>query len=92
MDLARQNGSSNSNPERRATVRQRVFKGATLTYNRGFGALECTVRNQSDSGARLSLGETIGLPPQFELTIAGEQPRSARVIWRSMIAAGVAFD
>lgn len=91
MELAARQGPGTGNPERRTATRHRVFKGATLTYNKGYGALECTVRNLSERGARLSLGETIGLPPSFDLTISGEQPRPARVVWRSMIAAGVAF-
>lgn len=73
-------------------MRQRVLKGATLTYNRGFCALECTVRNRSDTGARLAFGETMGLPPRFDLAVDGQQPRPARVVWRSMIAAGIVFE
>lgn len=78
--------------ERRGKTRHRVLKGAVLTFNRGFGAMECQVRNQSETGARLSMGETLALPAQFEIAIAGEKPsRAAQVRWRTMTAVGVSF-
>jgi hypothetical protein len=74
-------------------LRQRVLKGATLTFNRGFSAFECVVRNQSAEGALLSLAETFSLPAQFDLLISGEDKlRKARVRWRSMTAIGVEFE
>jgi hypothetical protein len=79
--------------ERRAALRRRVLKGATLTFNRGFSAFECVVRNQSAEGALLSLVETFSLPAQFEVLITGDDTlRRARVRWRSMNALGVKFD
>ena len=79
--------------DRRAEGRRRVLKGARLRFNGGYGAMECVVRSQSDSGARLVLGDTTGVPPRFELAIAGEcQVRRARVRWRTGEAVGIAFD
>lgn len=78
--------------ERRAAHRQRVLKGATLYFNKGFSAFECVVRNLSDGGARLSLAETFGLPNAFNLLIAGENTaRVAQVVWRRRDAIGVSF-
>jgi hypothetical protein len=59
--------------ERRSSLRRRVLKGATLTFNKGFSAFECVVRNQSKGGALLSLAETFSLPAQFEVGIAGDE-------------------
>ena len=79
--------------DRRAALRRRVLKGATLTFNRGFSAFECVVRNQSAEGALLSLAETFSLPAQFDVAIAGDDAlRRARVRWRSMNAIGVRFE
>lgn len=79
--------------ERRAALRRRVLKGATLTFNNGFSAFECVVRNQSPDGALLSLAETFALPQQFDVSIAGEDMlRRARVHWRSMTTLGVKFE
>jgi PilZ domain len=78
--------------ERRYVQRRRVLKGATLSFNRGYSAFECVVRNQSDGGARLSLAETFALPTSFRLAIAGEtQIRSAQIIWRKPDEMGVTF-
>lgn len=78
--------------ERRIAPRQRVLKGATLSFNKGYGAFECIVRNISSSGAKLSLGETFGLPGEFRLAISGEDgSRVARVVWRKANEMGVAF-
>lgn len=79
--------------ERRSETRHRVFKGGRLSFNKGYGALECVVRNLSDRGARLALGETTAVPSTFSLEIVGEAAaRSARVRWRSPAAVGVEFD
>lgn len=79
--------------ERRGARRQRVLKGAQLSFNGGYGALECTVRNLSETGARLVFGETSAVPPKFQFRLAGEARRvQATVRWRSMTDIGISFD
>ena len=79
--------------DRRCETRHRVFKGGRLSFNKGYGALECVVRNLSDHGARLALGETTAVPNAFSLQISGEDVvRPAIVLWRSPSAVGLAFD
>jgi len=75
--------------DRRGSPRHRVLKGATLRFNKGFGAMECVVRNQSADGALLVFGETTGVPNYFDLSIAGDAVRPAQVRWRSMTGVGV---
>jgi hypothetical protein len=78
--------------ERRADPRRRVLKGATLTFNRGYGALQCVVRNESGRGALLAFGDTSAVPSAFDLAIkGGNGPRAARVRWRTMTAVGIEF-
>ena len=76
-------------PERRAEIRRRVLKGATVSFNNGYSSFECVVRNQSERGARLSFAETFSLPKTFWLMISGERPMKAEVRWSSMTAVGV---
>jgi hypothetical protein len=84
--------SSESNTERRSQSRQRVLKGATIRFNKGYGALECVVRNLSENGARLAFGETTAVPPAFELRIAGDDKvREARVRWRTVDFVGASL-
>ena len=78
--------------ERRAVSRHRVFKGATLSFNGGYAAMECVVRNMSDAGALLRFGDATGVPAKFDLHIFGEtQTRPANVRWRSGQNVGVSF-
>ena len=77
-------------PERRAVHRRRMLKGGVLTFG-GLGAFEGVVRNLSDKGAMLALGDTSGIPTAFDLAISGDEKRQAQVRWRSMSAIGVEF-
>lgn len=78
--------------ERRAASRRRVLKGARLSFNKDYGALECVVRNESSAGALLVFGETLGVPAYFDLAINGsEGPRPAQVCWRTPTLVGVKF-
>lgn len=77
--------------ERRAVTRRRVLKGATLSFNNGYGALEGLVRNESERGVLLNFGETSAVPSSFDLTVNGAAARSARVKWRDMTRVGVEF-
>ena len=85
--------SSEGNAERRSQPRQRVLKGAIIRCNKGYGALECVVRNLSENGARLAFGETTAVPAVFDLKIAGnEDVREARVRWRTPDSVGISFS
>jgi hypothetical protein len=78
--------------ERRKLHRARTLKGGRIVFNRGFGAAECTVRNLTDLGALLEIGEVVGIPSEFELQINSEIRRnSCRVIWRDGRRLGVIF-
>lgn len=79
--------------ERRDGPRQRVLKGAKITFNNGYGALEGIVRNASDGGVKIALGDTFAVPGAFDLQISGEDSRHrARVCWRNTTEVGVALD
>ncbi|MBX9464814.1 MAG: PilZ domain-containing protein [Aquamicrobium sp.] len=78
--------------ERRGEMRRRAFKGATLTFNGGYGAFECVVRNISEGGARLTFGEASAVPTRFDLAMSGDvRSRAAVVRWRSLTDVGVEF-
>lgn len=77
--------------ERRATLRRRSLKPAILSFNKGFSTFECIVRNLSEKGAMLSLGETFALPSTFVVRLDGMAPRTAQVRWRTTSSVGVEF-
>ena len=79
--------------ERRQEHRKRALKGATITFNNGYGALQCVVRNMTDDGAMLAFGETAGIPPVFDIKFADHTcERRARVCWRDRQFVGVVFE
>jgi hypothetical protein len=77
--------------ERRKSPRRRVLKGGTIALERG-GAVSCTVRNLSESGACIEVGSPLGIPESFNLVIASDHvTRPCRIMWRSDRRIGVAF-
>lgn len=81
-----------SSADRRSARRNRVLKGATLTFNKGYGAFEGVVRDLNDAGARLSFGDASAVPSSFILRIGDDaRARLASVRWRSASMVGVAF-
>src|SRR5690606_42159974 len=74
-------GRAQPTDERRGAHRQRIFKGGVLRFNRGYGALECVVRDVSERGALLVFGDTAAVPSQFDLRVgpAGEWRGTTRL-------------
>ncbi len=69
-----------------------MLKRGTLAFNGG-GGLDCTVRNLSDTGARLDIASPVGVPEIFTLVIAADHfTRRCRAVWTSERQIGVAFD
>lgn len=84
---------SKGGSERRGSPRHKVLKGGALFFNKGYGAMECQIRNLSDGGALLAFGDGSGVPPLFDLRVGGEAGhRHAKVRWRGMTRVGVSFE
>ena len=75
--------------EHRIAARHRVLKGGRIHF--GGGAIDCTIRNISDTGAALDVISPLGIPTEFTLIADGEQ-RPCRVVWRKEKRIGVTFD
>ena len=76
--------------ERRAKLRQRVFKAGTIEFD-GSG-IDCTIRNISLDGERLDVARPIGIPHEITLNIASSHERqNCRIVWRREKRIGVAF-
>jgi hypothetical protein len=63
--------TSNDKPraERRQAQRRRVLKGGIVAFNDHYSSLPCTVRDISDTGARLRIDGSINAPDRFDLII-----------------------
>lgn len=75
--------------EHRITGRHRVLKAGTIEF--GGGAIDCTIRNISASGAALDVASPLGIPAQFTLVAEGNH-MPCRVVWRKEKRIGVAFN
>ena len=79
--------------ERRNTRRTRTYKGAILTFNNGYSVATAVIKNLSEKGAMLTMGETTGVPSSAVMEITGEnRPRPVQVVWRDASRIGVRFD
>ena len=76
--------------EHRGAGRQRVLKAGTIEF--GGGAIDCTVRNLSASGAALDVASPLGIPERFTLVVPADGTQKlCQVIWRKETRLGVAF-
>jgi hypothetical protein len=77
--------------ENRGNQRLRTFKGGSIIFGVAV-AIDCLIRNMSDSGAALEVENQVGIPAEFVLLIKPEFiRRNCRVAWRSAKRIGVRF-
>jgi hypothetical protein len=71
--------------------RLRTFKGGSIIFGLA-AAIDCTIRNMSETGASLEVTSPLGIPDRFTLLIKPEVvKRNCRVAWRSAKRIGVQF-
>jgi len=77
--------------ERRQSFREPTFKAGEIILEDDT-ALDCVVRNVSDSGCLVKLENANALPEEIRIRIdLGKPPRRAQIIWRSTSLAGAMF-
>jgi hypothetical protein len=77
--------------DHRAAARRRVLKGGRIVINDGFSTFECTVRNLSETGARLKVVSIIGIPDRFELLMDDGRKFACTAKWKTEFEIGVEF-
>jgi hypothetical protein len=76
----------------RQSARRRVFLPARVQPRGTTAALDCTVVDLSDTGARLAFGHSINLPGEIEIELSKtHQSVRAAVIWQRENTCGVHF-
>lgn len=78
--------------EHRTAPRRRVLKGGRIVINDGFSTFQCTVRNLSDTGARLKVVSIVGIPDTFQLVMDDGRKFACRAVWKTEFEIGVQFD
>ncbi len=77
--------------EKRRFVRHRTLKAGSLEF--GGGAIDCVVRNLSETGAAVNVESPVGIPSKITLFVAVDHVRrSCTVVWRKGNRIGVRFD
>ena len=82
-------GRRDSMDEHRIATRHRVLKAGSIEF--GGGAIDCTVRNLSATGAALEVTSPLGIPAQFTLVTDGKH-LPCHIVWRKEKRIGVTFD
>jgi PilZ domain len=78
--------------ERRTQPRHRTLKAGQIVFNKKFSVISCAIRNLSDSGACIEVATSVGIPDDFDLTMAPDDvSRPCHVAWRSEHRIGVTF-
>jgi len=79
--------------ERRNTKRQKSFLRGCIYFNNRRSALDCLIRDISDTGCRVIFSAAVQIPDAVDLYIPQkEQTLRAIVQWRQGEEAGIAFD
>lgn len=77
--------------ENRRSARLRTYKGGSIIFGVA-AAIDCIIRNMSETGAALEVESAVGIPDEFTLLIKPEfVKRNCRVAWRLAKRIGVQF-
>jgi hypothetical protein len=75
----------------RIAPRRRILKAGSIEV--GGDAIDCIVRNVSETGAALQVLSPLFVPDRFTLVVQTDQlKRPCHIIWRKERRFGVAFD
>jgi hypothetical protein len=77
--------------EKRVALRRRVLKAARIVGENGQGAIDCTVRNISETGAQIETDVAIDLPGSFWLCFKDGTTRLVELVWKNDTLIGVRF-
>jgi hypothetical protein len=77
--------------ETRQDTRHKVLKVGKVDF--AGGAIDCTVRNLSLTGAAIEIADQQGIPDKFTLVVPSDSLRlRCHVVWRKSYRMGVQFD
>jgi hypothetical protein len=78
--------------QRRASPRSRTLLEGHIIYNNRLSRMECTVRDLSETGARIVFAQPVKVPAEFELQIPKRKlVRRAQVMWYDGQHHGIMF-
>jgi len=76
----------------RTARRQRVLKDGKIVFNQNSSVIDCTIRDISETGAKVLCEHTAAVPDECRLvTLKDNLIRDAKVIWRRGEQVGLLF-
>ena len=85
-------GQIDAAENKRVSRRLRVLKQGKMLLPNNMTVIDCTIRDLSETGAKLICGDPGAIPNEFRLVfIAERQMRDVKVIWRRPEQLGVHF-
>jgi hypothetical protein len=79
--------------ERRPKQRKRVLLTGIVAYGEGAFSFDCTIRNLSETGARIAVGTNTQFPADFYLiNVRDRIAYDARTAWTKGAEIGVIFE
>jgi two-component system cell cycle response regulator len=91
-DIDRTSPPAVAGDPRRRAPRRRVLKTATIMTLNNMSVVSCTLRDMSETGARLRCLDQASVPKEFYLVFPVENTRClARVVWRRGDEIGIQF-
>ena len=79
--------------DRRAKPRKKVLFAGVIVYGEGHYAINCRIRDLTDTSARVTLPASHTLPEQFYfINMKAQTAHKARMIWRKDDEVGLALD
>jgi PilZ domain len=77
---------------KRVSQRSRVLKGAKIVHLNQWTLTDCTVRDLSETGAKLLCGAPMSIPSNFRFLLPADNTiQDARVVWRREGMIGIEF-
>ena len=78
--------------ERRPKTRKRVLLTGIITYAEGAHSFDCTIRNLSETGARIGVGKNMQFPSDFYvINVRDRIAYDAKLVWNKGSEIGVTF-
>ena len=78
--------------ELRITRRKKVLKAGKILVPGNLSVVDCTIRDMSETGARIVVGDQAAVPSEFRLVVPMDNiMREAVVKWRRGELLGIAF-
>jgi hypothetical protein len=81
-----------SEAEKRSARRQRMLKDGKIITKNERSVIDCSIRDISDTGAKIRCGDQVAVPKEFQLFLPQSRFfREARTVWRRGNEIGIVF-